>query len=51
VDDRFREATVEISRPLLSGIGPEAADWWFRIPKSPSAELEEDLRSEGLLDE
>ncbi len=50
-DKRFAEATREIGRAMLPAVEQEAPLWWwFRIPKNPGEELEEDLRSEGLLE-
>jgi len=49
LDARFNESTIEIKRALVPIIQQNASSWWFRIPKKLSKELEDDLRSEGLI--
>jgi len=50
-DERFYNATKRIKRPVLPNVGQESRSWWwFRVPKSVGGELEEDLRSEGILE-
>jgi hypothetical protein len=48
IDQRFEQTTREIGRPLTGGKTPEGR-WWLRIPQRLSGELEDDLRSEGLV--
>ncbi len=49
-DSRFRETTREVKQPLSPSVNFETQSWWwFRVPKNVSAELENDLRSEGIL--
>lgn len=49
VDQRLEQATREIGRSLLGDKTSKVAWWWFRVPTRLSGELEDDLRSEGLL--
>lgn len=51
-DTRFYEATLPCERPLLRGVTRERpSPWWFRIPKRRGDELEDDLISEGFIDD
>ena len=48
-DDRFRRATVESPRPLVTG-ADRAAQWWYlRHPARPGAGMRDDLIAAGLL--
>lgn len=50
-DERFYSATQKTQRPVLPGMAQELPrSWWFRVPKNLSGELEEDLRSAGVLE-
>ena len=50
-DERFYNATEEANRSVLPGVTQESPQhWWFRVPKKLGGELEEDLRSEGVLE-
>jgi hypothetical protein len=49
-DNRFQEATQEMSRPVVPGADPDLPSWWFRIPRNLKEELAEDLRAEGVLE-
>lgn len=49
-EDRFNGATREVSRPVAPGRVQEAFRWWFRIPIRMGGELENDLRSEHVLE-
>ncbi len=50
-DERFYNATQKTQRPVLPGMAQESLrSWWFRVPKNPGRELEQDLRSEGILE-
>lgn len=51
LDARYNEATREVKKALAPGVKLDASSWWFRIPKKLCRELEDDLRSEGLLEE
>ena len=48
-DDRLHEATCTSRRPLAPAVPHDAPSWWFRIPKKLATQLENDLRSEGIL--
>jgi hypothetical protein len=48
-DNRFQEATQEMSRPVVPGADPDLPSWWSRIPRNLKEELAEDLRAEGVL--
>ena len=47
---RFYNSTMTVRHPVAWVNIQDANPWWFRIPKKLSKELEEDLRSEGILD-
>jgi hypothetical protein len=49
-DDRLHEVTRKASRPLAPGVPPDAPSWWLRIPKKLARQLEDDFRSEGILE-
>jgi ribosomal protein L16 Arg81 hydroxylase len=49
-DNRFQEATQEISRPVVPRADHDLPSWWFRIPRNLKGELAEDLRAEGVLE-
>jgi len=49
LDQRFLDATHQIERPLLRPLNEETGFWWFRIPRALGGELEDDLRSDGLI--
>lgn len=46
-DQRFYAATRSISKPLAQS--KKNRTWWSRVPLTPHAELESDLRLDGLL--
>jgi hypothetical protein len=48
-DERFQAATRPSIRPVAPGVRGDRAAWWFRVPLKLLAELEEDLRSEGVI--
>jgi hypothetical protein len=49
LDKKFMEFTVQVDKPLDENKSPETSPWWFRIPKNPGKELEQDLLYEGYL--
>jgi hypothetical protein len=49
-DARFDQATTEAARALLISKTATGGPWWRRIPLKLLAELEADLRSEGLVE-
>jgi len=49
-DDRFREATTELGKPLSPGMTQWAAPWWCRVPKRRLGQLASDLEAEKILD-
>ena len=49
-NERFHAATRKSTRPLAPGVAKDAPAWWFRVPKHLSTELENDLRSESILE-
>jgi len=49
-DDRLHETTRKTSVPLAPAVPQDAPSWWFRIPKKLARQLENDLRSEGILE-
>lgn len=49
LDDRFKQASLEVRRPVVTRDKGAIAFWWFRVPCRPGPELRQDLRSEGLI--
>lgn len=43
LDERFREATREVAKPLSIATPERPRWWWFRFPKDVSGELAGDL--------
>lgn len=48
-DERFKKATEESNRSILSDKEKSPAWWWFRVPVNPGSELKTDLQSDGLI--
>lgn len=48
-DERFHAATRPSIRPVAPGVKGDRAAWWFRVPLKLLPELEQDLRSEGVI--
>ncbi len=42
-DERFKAVTIEKSEPILKSKTNHSYWWWYRVPKYPGAELENDL--------